>query len=93
MSEKPPPYDQSGSEEHERDCSSRCVGQREEHRLDTDGHYILNQSGTSRARQVREVVDGLVFPVLEARAQHGLSRTTIALIPSDMAQPGRSPDL
>jgi hypothetical protein len=48
-----------------------------------DGQRILDSLTTVRAKHIRDMVNRLVYPLVEGRAERGLSRTVLALIPSD----------
>ncbi|KAF9634564.1 hypothetical protein BFW01_g5459 [Lasiodiplodia theobromae] len=47
------------------------------------GQQIIDQLTNVRARHVREIIDGVVYPRVEEQAIYGIANTTIALIPSD----------
>lgn len=48
-----------------------------------DGQRILDSLTTVRAKHIRDTVIRLVYPLIEGRAKRGLSRTVLALIPSN----------
>ena len=48
-----------------------------------DGQRILDSLTTVRAQHIRATVNTHIFPVIERRAERGLSQTVLALIPSN----------
>jgi len=49
-----------------------------------DGQRILDQLTTARAQNIRLVVDAQIYPIIERRAERGISQTVLALIPSSI---------
>jgi len=49
-----------------------------------DGQRILDQLTTVRAQHIRSTVNTQIYPIIERRAERGLSQTVLALIPSNI---------
>lgn len=49
-----------------------------------DGQRILDSLTTVRAQHIRSTVNTHIYPLIERRAERGLSRTVLALIPSNV---------
>jgi hypothetical protein len=51
------------------------------------GQQLLDQLTLVRAEHIRSVIDDHIFPLVEKQALYGISRTLIAMIPSDVPIP------